>query len=359
MVLTRRASRCILRWLPNELLSDIISLALVADKVSLCRVSRLFNALAILSLYRVVTLNSYTQLCQFRAALSNDSTRASVVRTFSMSDTLGDPGSDDLPETSFYGALSTMDRVEILELEVSPFDERYMGILRHCTFPRLHDFKYISPISQQKLIQRFLCRHPDLSRLIIGGLDTPVDNTSNLPLPLPKLRYYVGPTSFMDFFPPGIKQILLLWTVENPDIDASFMKLGPLTSQGTQLVFSSLYIRDPHGAIFGSLARHLQHTECIQLRSVANQTGRLEDEYIDAVSRSLGSFTALRYLALEFLALLDPVRAPAEATEQDRGTVEKWGHICPSLRECCFRTSPPACLGRQLISPQMGMHGGF
>jgi hypothetical protein len=79
----------------------------------------------------------------------------------------------------------------------------------------------------------------------------------------------------MDFFPAGIKQILLLWTAEHPAINATLSKLAPLTSEGAQLIFSSLCIRDPSGAIFASLARHLPHTECVQLRSVANQTRRL------------------------------------------------------------------------------------
>ncbi|KAJ6476528.1 hypothetical protein C8R47DRAFT_1075747 [Mycena vitilis] len=199
-------------------------------------------------------------------------------------------------------------------------------------------------VSTRPLIENFLGRHPHISRLIIGGLETPTTDPLTPPSPLPKLKYYVGPTTFIDFFPPGIRQVLILWTAENPAIDAALSKLALLTSDGAQLTFSSLYIRDPTAAIVASLARHLPNVECVQLRSVANQTGRLEPEYIDTVSHQLHRFTQLRYLTLEFLALLDPVRDPAIALEDeggesydtDRLTVERWSRNCPTLRECCF-----------------------
>ncbi|KAJ7731798.1 hypothetical protein DFH07DRAFT_846882 [Mycena maculata] len=342
MILTRRVSGSILRWLPNELLSEIISFSSPAAKLSLCRVSKLFHELAAISLYRVVMLQSYKQLHQFWESLSENSTRARSVRIFTVTDTIGDLATNEYAERLDYNIFSTMDRLEILEFEVSPFDTRYMEILRHCTFPRLSDFKYIAPISTRPIIESFLGRHHNISRLIIGGLDTPATTPARF-APLSKLRYYVGPTSFMDFFPSGINQILLLWTLDQPDIDGAFVKLAPLTEHGTQLTFSSLYIRDPAGAIFTALAQYLPHTECIQLRSVENKTRRLEPEYIDAVVKSLGRFTALRYLALEFLALLDPVRDPMDAAAEeytvDKQTVEKWGRSCPSLRECCFHGS--------------------
>ncbi|KAJ7243091.1 hypothetical protein C8J57DRAFT_1525975 [Mycena rebaudengoi] len=340
MVLTRRASKCILRWLPNELLSTITTFAPLADKVSLARVSKVIHALVIPSLYRTVVLHNYAQLRRFSELLIAKPERANAVRAFYMSDIAADSFEGALLPVSNYQVLSTMLRLEILELEVvSPTDERYLRILRHCTFPQLRDFKYISPISTKPVIEPFLIRHPEISRLVIGGLD-PGPVTPNVSAPLHKLRYYVGPTTFMDLFPPGINQMVLLWTLENADVDASIAKLAPLTEQGAQLIFSSLYVRDARGSTFESLSRHLPHTQCIQLRSAENQTGRLGKEYLEAVARCLGNFTTLRYLALEFLALLDFVRSPTVVSEEeygaDRATVEKWGRACPSLRECCF-----------------------
>lgn len=57
-MLTRRAAKCILRFLPNELLTEIIANAAPADQVALCRVSKLFNRLARRVLYHTLALAS-------------------------------------------------------------------------------------------------------------------------------------------------------------------------------------------------------------------------------------------------------------------------------------------------------------
>jgi hypothetical protein len=90
MVLTRRASKCILRWLPNELLSTITTFAPLADKVSLARVSKVIHALVIPSLYRTVVLHNYAQLRRFSELLIAKPERANAVRAFYMSDIAAD-----------------------------------------------------------------------------------------------------------------------------------------------------------------------------------------------------------------------------------------------------------------------------
>ncbi|KAJ7679499.1 hypothetical protein DFH06DRAFT_1121185 [Mycena polygramma] len=280
MVLTRSA-RCIVRWLPNELLSEIMAFSPPATKLSLK-----FYATAEIFGLSVATCRE-SQLCPNSLVMRHFRGSRQCYWNWWIPGTLSPSG------------------------EEGPFSRTFVH----------HEHSWSGA-----------------HEVTTGG---------------PAYRK-VGqfPTSVLYARPPGMdkhpyvaawdKQILLLWTAENPAIDAALSKLALLTSNGAQLTFSSLYIRDPTAAIVASLARHLPHAECVQLRSVANQTGRLDPEYIDAVSHQLLQFTQLRYLTLEFLALLDPVRDPAlvledgESYAADRLTVEHWGRNCPTLRECCF-----------------------
>jgi hypothetical protein len=58
MVLARRADRSISQWLPNEIITQIIQASSASDQAALCRTSRLFHALGVPVLYRVVELLS-------------------------------------------------------------------------------------------------------------------------------------------------------------------------------------------------------------------------------------------------------------------------------------------------------------
>jgi hypothetical protein len=69
MVLTRRAHKCIVRWFPNEVLSEILLYLPPIDLLALCRTSRLISGLATPLLYRCIDLCDIPQMETFVSAL--------------------------------------------------------------------------------------------------------------------------------------------------------------------------------------------------------------------------------------------------------------------------------------------------
>jgi hypothetical protein len=84
-MLTRRAAKCILRFLPNELLTEIIANTAPADQVALCHVSKLFSRLTRRVLYRTVTLASPRAVLACCNALIGNPELALLVKSFDIS----------------------------------------------------------------------------------------------------------------------------------------------------------------------------------------------------------------------------------------------------------------------------------
>ncbi|KAJ6548171.1 hypothetical protein DFH09DRAFT_1281621, partial [Mycena vulgaris] len=83
MVLTRRGYKAISRWLPNEIMTEIIQEAPQNDLASLCRVSKLFHGLVVPVLYRAVHLDHDGAAAFCDAILSNPGL-AELVRSLTM-----------------------------------------------------------------------------------------------------------------------------------------------------------------------------------------------------------------------------------------------------------------------------------
>ncbi|KAJ7100492.1 hypothetical protein C8R44DRAFT_946970 [Mycena epipterygia] len=82
MVLTRRAYKAISRWLPNEVITEIIQAASQKDRAALCRTSKLFYGLSVPVLYRVVDIETHVCLLSFSAVISSNPDLAKAVRSF-------------------------------------------------------------------------------------------------------------------------------------------------------------------------------------------------------------------------------------------------------------------------------------
>lgn len=77
-------SQDISRWLPNDILLDIMEISSKSDQVSLCLVSKLFHALCLPILNRTVHLNYCASSIAFCSALIVDPTRAEAVRSLTV-----------------------------------------------------------------------------------------------------------------------------------------------------------------------------------------------------------------------------------------------------------------------------------
>ncbi|KAJ6585598.1 hypothetical protein B0H19DRAFT_1110245, partial [Mycena capillaripes] len=85
MVLTRRQHKAISRWLPNEIIAEIIQVAPTADRAALCRASKLFHGVGVPVLYRVVNVRRESTDAFSRTILANR-LLAGLVRSLSVTD---------------------------------------------------------------------------------------------------------------------------------------------------------------------------------------------------------------------------------------------------------------------------------
>ncbi|KAJ7626079.1 hypothetical protein FB45DRAFT_75026 [Roridomyces roridus] len=351
MVLTRRASKCILRWLPNELVSEIITLSSSDTQLALCRVCKLFNQLAAMSLYRKVTLGSHAKFAQFVRSLSLKPQNATYVVSLRFH-ALSRESEEDVAELpGDYSIFNSLSRLESLCLYVSLPETLCLGLFRDCTFPRLSDFRYIASESLNatgmltpEIILSFVHRHSDIACLVVmdaSQIITPVSVSyehKNTPA-LQKLRDFVGPVFLLHLLPPSITRIFLFSGDE--DQTDTLQRLSVVTTQGTELVYSNISIsREPVAHTLNMIAQNLPRIVSIQLRWGKTGERWLDPEAGQAISQSLRNLPVLRYLSLQYIAFIDELEdgngLPVEELNADRQTVERWGRSCPSLRECCF-----------------------
>ncbi|KAJ6510755.1 hypothetical protein C8R45DRAFT_395776 [Mycena sanguinolenta] len=212
MVLTRRAHRRrmdISRWLPNEVIVQIIQHSAQADQAILARASKLFHDLCLPILYRVVKIADFPDtIASFHSAIIENPSRADVVRSF----TLVRPH-DNLNHFSIQSrrdlliaTLKLMLNLDHLSVSRMALNEYYRRILlAECNFPRLSSCdiwvpRYSSTTPPADLVAGFLARHPNLKRVHLHSHPAmDVDVEPSVRISLPNLEYYAGDAAF--FFP--------------------------------------------------------------------------------------------------------------------------------------------------------------
>ncbi|KAJ7302375.1 hypothetical protein DFH08DRAFT_1089844 [Mycena albidolilacea] len=177
-----RAHADISRWLPDGVISEIIRTAPVYDKAALCRASKLFHALGIPVLYRVVELERHDSVERFCATV------------------LGNP-------SEFAGLPGRLLQIllnieEILLHDLFLYETRQK--LLSSPFPRLirGTISAINELSsspqREDTIVSFLIRHPGLESSYIDErclLETSL--TPSAPISMPNLQRLRAPPSVL------------------------------------------------------------------------------------------------------------------------------------------------------------------
>ncbi|KAJ7186368.1 hypothetical protein C8R46DRAFT_1206380 [Mycena filopes] len=84
MVLTRRQYRAISRWLPNEIITEVITASPKADQAVLTRVSKLFYGLATPVLYKAVDLRTLAKINGFCSSILVNASLSQPVRVLKL-----------------------------------------------------------------------------------------------------------------------------------------------------------------------------------------------------------------------------------------------------------------------------------
>ncbi|KAJ7820564.1 hypothetical protein B0H14DRAFT_2599862 [Mycena olivaceomarginata] len=212
MVLTRRASNAhmeITRWLPNEVIAEIVQAAQLADQASLCRVSHLITYdLSLPILNRAVELRHYDSAGAFCCAIIENPLRGDAIRYFSIPAQIRRKRRlrrDNFHLDNWFGfslqtslgelvtkAMKLMHRLEHLVIHLSYASPILMG----CTFPRLVTCDIGVSMSPGDMLLPFLQRHPDLTRLRIA-VDDGIAIAKGTSISLLHLEHFDEPASLI------------------------------------------------------------------------------------------------------------------------------------------------------------------
>ncbi|KAJ7509631.1 hypothetical protein B0H11DRAFT_1253805 [Mycena galericulata] len=332
MVLTRRQHRAISRWLPNEVIVQIIEAAPREDRATLCRVSKLFQGLAVPVMYRVVHLRrcSRADVRAFCLALLSNPALAELVRSLTVQLNGMDPiyvPVSDLMLRSF----KTLLRLEHLSIDDHLWaGEDFDSFLRY-TYPRLVSCDVGCKRATLDATVSFLIRHPTLTRICIvtwNGFEL----TAPTPIRLPNLRYYQGPHQLIPWLETGgLEEVALDWRNFRPSsVEATIVLLKSMVPTGDPIVCSNIWCNGPgpFTEIIDSLSRNISHMKTLQvhLRELLDN-GK---EQIACLKKHLPRLNGLKFLS--FYLAADWAFTTSGAI--GRVTVEAFGDLCPTLEAC-------------------------
>ncbi|KAF7361579.1 hypothetical protein MSAN_01191900 [Mycena sanguinolenta] len=355
MVLTRRAYREkmeVSRWLPNELLVQIIQHFSKAEQATLCRICKLFRDLCLPVLYRDVKIKNTQSVHSFCAGVIENPSRADTVRSLVL----------DLPYNPYtrirrkliLTSLKLMLRLTHLSISPCVLDNRHGGrcaLLEECSLPRLISCDITvprwgvldSPLqnSTADLVAVFLARHPTLKhvRIQVDSYDSGscrMVTSPSIRVSLPNLECYEGDAVFMPAIDAmDLKEVRLVWPSKDEDIEKIVTRISPMTNPDVSFICSHVYWGDRSlDQIMTAVSTHMPHPRTLRLRCFGTfPFSTLNHNTIRRITECLPKFTKLVHLAIHHGR--DYYAASRGNKDKDRVAVKRWGESCPTL-EACF-----------------------
>ncbi|KAJ7833871.1 hypothetical protein B0H14DRAFT_3871536 [Mycena olivaceomarginata] len=323
MVLTRSAARAhnsIIRWLPNEILSAVISEASIPDLVVLCRTSRLICKIATPILYRVISLSTVAQIEDFIQTMILRSGLSCHVREFSFEYEVPNLALTSHLVESITAVLFQFRHLECLDLLRNQSIE-FTDMLHHAHFPNLRAFRYCVQSDDSAPLVAFLNRHPTITELALNK-SGPFEHLA--PIHLPNLECYTGTNSFIiafDLHSRSIRRARLFWHATDEDVDTALLHLGSAGSlHAITVIFPSTDFKERH--FLRAMATHLPHVKSIGFWNACGGFPSREDTL--EITTHLKEFGALSFLG--FYA------AEVEHNPNDeREIVLAWSAACKTL----------------------------
>ncbi|KAJ7036600.1 hypothetical protein C8F04DRAFT_1394183 [Mycena alexandri] len=308
MVLTRRAYKSIARWVPNEVISEIIQAAPPHDWASLCRTTMLFQGLGVPLLYRVVDLKTVASVEAFCSTIASHTAKfAKLVQSLTVD-------------------AHALLIVSLFELHTSD---------RHWT-----NTEGLGTLSS------FLARHPTLKSVTIYDTAQFEWPSTAARIPLPDLQRICAPAKvFPRIIVDGLKEARLEWEFRDEvhmwPPEPIFLALKATTRREKSLVCSIFCSNFELPSIMASASMHIPHAKALRI-VVADLRADDEDLRlcdIQCVKQYLSRFTGLEFFSLEMFELWGRVAFGATEAD-DQLTVHDFGDLCSTLQAC--RTSQNA-----------------
>ncbi|KAJ7777164.1 hypothetical protein B0H16DRAFT_1712208 [Mycena metata] len=306
MVLTRRAYKSIARWLPNEVITEIIQAAPPRDQASLCRTTKLFEGLGVPILYRVVNLQvedaeSIEAFCSTIA--SHTSKFAKLVRSFTANANLMYYTELDGLNAPLWECVKTLFNLEKLRIRGSLAYGHGVPEWLSLTFPRLdHGELYVTgrdwtSKERRGTLASFLLRHPALKSVrITDFISLELWPPTATRIPLHDLqRIWAPPTVFPALVVDDLREVRLDWQCD--------YEVNMTPAEPTFIALSAMARDGP-------------------------------PDKIPHVKKHLPRFTHLEFFAFESLDEVDGRLTFGETEAEDQLTVHDFGDLCPTLQAC-------------------------
>ncbi|KAJ7605218.1 hypothetical protein FB45DRAFT_493282 [Roridomyces roridus] len=322
----------ITRWFSNEVLAEIIQNAPTSDQATLCRVSKLFYALALPALNRTVVLDTdptgREAFKVFCTAMMENPERADAVRslTCKIHDdfTIRFNAQELLTES-----LRIMRRLEHLEIQDLTMHVVFLPGVTGLDFPNLSSCTFTSMASAWKShIEMFLSRHPTITHLGLWlargqGLAAPEGAL------LPKLQCYRGSARlFFGFSKPNLAFVQTGWGPETPSL---IQELSPQTTPSlARLSIHCMSAWEISEAII-HLSNHASHLQNLKLHCWDCYITEL---MVNDITACLPRFNRLAYLVFDYWVDEDG-RLPTGVAD-DRVALESWTNSSSTLKGCSF-----------------------
>ncbi|KAF8151257.1 hypothetical protein K438DRAFT_1865168 [Mycena galopus ATCC 62051] len=336
MVLTRRAHKSIFRWLPNEVISEIIRAVRPSDQAALCRTTKLFHALGVPILYRVVALQGGTSIMHFcDTVLANSSKFAGLVRSLRAHTTYSlwasDIDSDDDNLLLLFNCCKALLRIENLSIEGPHLGETQEHLLS-ATFPSLISYTLsIAAVGEwTSMMSSFLIRHPALESLYFETyceIESWPSTSARIPM-LGLRRLRTPPKFLFAIMTAGLKEVRITFKTRPEPVEAPFAILPSLTRSDVPFICSIDCWAHHYEEIVDSVSRHMPHTGTLRIE-VQTSISEPHSDTLPCFTKCLPRFLGLRFLSFAVsFKKFDFFEKPEEYQ------IRTLGNICPTLQAC-------------------------
>ncbi|KAJ6548141.1 hypothetical protein DFH09DRAFT_1087261 [Mycena vulgaris] len=324
MALSRQGYKPISEWIPNELITEIIEAAPQEDQAILCRVSKLFLALGVPVLYRVVHLDGDDLVASFCSAILSNSALPELVRSFTVGFMRGwalfGPGESFLgvyflslvtlvPNSLsrlLVNSLKSFFFLEGCSINTTLLEETCLQELLRWSFPHLRwcslsiDDRWSS---MREDVGSFLLHHPGLNKVHIQQLCyLDVWPSAQAPIPLLQFQYLRCPVTLLPLLvATSLKEVSLDWIIDGLiDVEAAVLALKSMTRPDTPFVCSNTGCDNYFVRIMNAVLRDIPHTRTLRMRLFNLPTSSHDTE------------------------------------AEDHIRVQGLGNACPTLTACCL-----------------------
>ncbi|KAJ6566980.1 hypothetical protein B0H19DRAFT_1374329, partial [Mycena capillaripes] len=326
-------------WLPQEIICEITQAASPSDQAALCRTSKLFHALGVPVLYRVVEVTGYASIISFCSTILSDNTKfPEHVRSITIALEYDDSRKIQYLERPLLSdCLKTLLKIESLSISGCFLDETWDAV-QASTFPCLVrcvlscEYEVWTSTEKENTPASFLMRHPALESVWIQLSDGGLESWSSTRIPLPNLKRICAPLRlFPSIIASNLQKVNLRWGKSEP-IDPTFITLRSMTHSGVPFICTNECWSEQYMPIVDSLSRHIPHTRTLQIS--INYPLPNVDEIIARTIHYLPGFTCLAFFALTHSMSASIIFK--KNIRKTRTAAQAFGDACPSLQGCCF-----------------------